>query len=174
MNLDASKIADNKLVVLYIFKIVNMSLSKNQLNNIVLENNLINFFTLQQCIGELEEAELIKKIDNSQKELYTITNNGINTLEIFVERISKSSKSTLDDYIVKNKENIRKEAQVTAEYSKHGNNEYIVNLKVTENDMILIDLKLSVVSAKQAKFICEKWKNSSQNVYKQIMNSIIN
>jgi len=52
--------------------------------------------------------------------------------------------------------------------------EYIVSLKVIENELVLIDLKLNVVSAKQAKQICEKWKNSSENIYSQLIGSLIN
>ena len=52
--------------------------------------------------------------------------------------------------------------------------EYIVNLKVIENELVLIELKLNVVSAKQAKQICEKWKNFSESIYSQLMGSLIN
>jgi len=37
-----------------------------------------------------------------------------------------------------------------------------------------MDLKLSVVSAKQAKQVCEKWKNSSEKIYSQLIGSLIN
>ncbi len=174
MNMDTSKIATNKLIILYILNEVDIPLTKPQLSNIVLENNLINYFTLQQCITELDQYELIKKADNSKKDVYVPTESGLKTLKIFLDRIPKSIVNTISDYIEKNKDIIKKEAQIIADYTKQGESEYIVNLKVMENEIVLIDLKLSVVSSKQAKFICEKWTNSSQKIYKQIMDTLIN
>ncbi len=59
-----------------------------------------------------------------------------------------------------------------AKYTKAGDKEYIVNLKVIEKELVLIELKLSVVSAKQAKQICEKWKSSSEKVFSQLIVSL--
>ncbi|MFZ5352223.1 MAG: DUF4364 family protein [Bacillota bacterium] len=174
MNNESNRIASNKLVLLFIMKKADMPLTKSQLSNIVLENNLINYFTLQQYITELEEAELIKIVDPNKKEAYIVTDSGIKTLDVLVDRIPGGIKKILSDYIERNKDNLKKESHIIADYAKQAENEYIVNLKVMENDIALIDLKLSVVSSRQAKFICEKWKNSSQIIYKQIMDTLIN
>jgi hypothetical protein len=76
--------------------------------------------------------------------------------------------------VTNNKDRIKKESEIFADFYKVNENEYIVNLKVVENEIVLIDLQLNVVSAKQAKLICEKWKNSSGKIYGQIMDSLIN
>lgn len=174
MIFDTGVLADKKLVILYFLSNIDIPLTKSQITNAVLENNLIDFFTFQQCISELEEAGLIKQVAYQKKQCFAMTERGKKTVEVFEHRISKNTSGIINSYIAKNKDTLKKESQIIAEYSKMGEKEYIVNLKVIEKELILIDLKLSVVSAKQAKQICEKWKGSSEKIYSQLIGSLIN
>lgn len=174
MIFDSGILADKKLMILYLLCKIDIPLTKTQITNAILENNLIDFFTFQQCISELEEAGMIKQVMNQKKQCFAITDSGNKAVEVFEQRISKNTAGIIDNYISKNKDVLKKESQVIAEYSKTGDKEYIVSLKVIEKDLVLMDLKLSVVSAKQAKQVCEKWKNSSEKIYSQLINSLIN
>jgi predicted transcriptional regulator len=174
MILDSGVLADKKLLILYLLSKMDIPLTKTQITNAILENNLIDFFTFQQCISELEESGMIKQVLHQKKQCFATTGSGRNAVEIFLHRISKSSADIIDSYIAKNRDSLKKESQVIAEYAKVSDKEYIVNLKVIENDLVLMDLKLSVVSAKQAKQVCEKWKSSSEKIYSQLIGSLIN
>ena len=174
MILDSGVLADKKLMILYLLSRVGIPLTKSQITNAILENNLIDFFTFQQCVSELEESGMVKHTQYQKRQCYTATDSGIRAVGIFEHRISKNTSQIINNYISKNKESLRKESQVIAEYKKIDDKEYIVSLKVIENELVLIDLKLNVVSAKQAKQICEKWKNSSENIYRQLIGSLIN
>ena len=169
-----SKSALNKLIVLYILDRIEISITNAQITNIILENNIINYFSLQECIAELEKSDLIK-LEESQGQLtFQISEAGQRAVSMFSDKIPKSNKTLINDYITKNKDKIKKESEIFADFSKSGENEYIVNLRVIENEIVLIDLKLNVVSAKQARLICDKWNNSSSKIYGQIMDSLIN
>jgi predicted transcriptional regulator len=170
---DKSKSAVNKLIVLYILDEIDFPLTNTQITNIVLENNIINYFSLQESIAELEQTDLLKKEESEQKIDYQPTEIGLKTLNMFQSKIPKSVRTTISEYISSNKDRIKKESEIQADFIKKNDHEYIVNLKAIENDIVLIDLKLNVVSAKQAKFICEKWKNSSGKIYGQIMDTLI-
>lgn len=174
MIFDTGILADKKLLILYLLSRMDIPLTKTQVTSAVLENNLIDFFTFQQCISELEETGLIKQVAYQKKQCYATTDNGKKTVDVFAHRISKNTSEIINNYIAKNKDTLKKESQVIAEYSKMGDKEYVVNLKVIEKELVLIDLKLSVVSAKQAKLICEKWKGSSEKIYSQLISSLIN
>ena len=59
---NSAELAENKLLVLYVIKSLRQPISKTQLTEIILENNFINYFTLQQYISELETAEFVEYI----------------------------------------------------------------------------------------------------------------
>jgi predicted transcriptional regulator len=170
---DKSKSAINKLIILYILDKIEFPLTNTQITNIILENNIINYFSLQESIVELEQSDLVKLEEKDQKVTFQPTEIGLKTLAMFQTKIPKSVRTTLGEYISGNKEQIKKDSEIQADFFKKNDHEYIVNLKAIENDIVLIDLKLSVVSAKQAKFICEKWKSSSGKIYGQIMDTLI-
>ena len=171
---DKSKSALNKLIVLYILDKIEIPLTNTQITNIILENNIINYFSLQECVAELEKSDLVKLEESQGKLTYQISEAGQRAVSMFQNKISKSNKTLINDYILKNKDSIKQESEIFADFSKNNENEYVVNLKVIENEIILIDLKLNVVSAKQARLICDKWNNSSSKIYGQIMDSLIN
>ncbi len=174
MILDSGVLADKKLLILYLLSNMDIPLTKTQITNAVLENNLLDFFTFQQCISELEETGMIKQVVHQKKQCFATTEIGRKAVEVFEQRISKNTSDIINAYIAKNKDSLKKESQVIAEYNKVSDKEYIVSLKVIEKELVLIDLKLSVVSAKQARQVCEKWKNSSEKIYSQLISSLIN
>ena len=171
MNTNSSEIALNKLIILLIFKEIEIPLTVAQITDIVLQNNLINYFDLQQCLQELEETNMIVRLEN--KQAFTITEMGIKTVSVFINRIPGDTYELIKKYALQNKDIIRLETQVFANYIKKSETEYIVTLKVIEKDITLIEINLNVVSANQAKLICKKWKESYYQVYDQIVNTLI-
>jgi predicted transcriptional regulator len=163
------ELAENKLLLLYVFNEIKLSVSNNQLTQIILENNFINYFTLQQYISELVASNFLEYIETNKKHRLIITNEGIRALNLFINRISKTKKETIDDYLKKQIDNIKKEITITSDYTIEKENNFIVNLKAMENDSILIDIKLNVASNKQARDLCSKWKNNSSDLYSKII-----
>ena len=64
---NSAELAENKLLVLYVIKSLKYPISNTQLTEIILENNFINYFTLQQYITELLSSEFLKYIEKNDK-----------------------------------------------------------------------------------------------------------
>lgn len=169
---NTSELAEDKLLLLYILEKIKLPISNNKVTQIVLENNFINYFTLQQYLSELIDANFINNVMQENKHRIVISKSGLNVLSLFKNRISESKIKIIDSYLKNKMENIKKEIAISADYTIEGNN-YIVNLKAIENDSILIDLKLNVASNDQAKELCSKWKNDSSELYKKLFKVLI-
>ncbi|SHH78816.1 DUF4364 family protein [Clostridium grantii] len=169
---NTTELAENKLLLLYLFNKIDLPISNNQITEIILKNNLMDYFTLQQFITELSTSKFIESVEYDGKQRLQITPNGSNVLNLFNNRISPSKKELINDFIQKNIDNIKKEMTISADYTIEGDN-YIVNLKATENNIILMDLKVNVASIKQANELCTKWKNSSSDIYTNIISILI-
>ena len=166
---NSAELAENKLLVLYVIKSLRQPISKTQLTEIILENNFINYFTLQQYISELETAEFVEFIEKNDKKLITITTKGENVLSIFNDRISPIKRDIIDNYISKTIDNIKKELTIHSDYTIEKNNSFIVNLKALEDETLLIDLKISVPTKKQATSLCNRWKENPSDIYTKIV-----
>lgn len=166
------ELAENKLLVLYVIKSLKHPISNTQLTEIILENNFINYFTLQQYITELLSSDFLKYIEKNDKKLLILTVRGEKVLSFFTQRISPIKRDIIDNYISSIIENIKKELTISSDYTIDGTDSFIVNLKALEDEMLLIDLKVSVPTKKQAKSLCSKWKDNPSDIYNRIMQSL--
>ena len=169
----SEELAYHKLLILYVLEETNMDLTNSQITQVILETEVMNYFSLQQFLSQLMEANFLKIYEDSNKEYYTLTKKGIDTLEYFLSRIPDQIKEKLDEYIRLNKENLLADTQVKSSFVKQSDNEFIVNLRVIENQSNLIDLNLNVSSEKQAKLICDNWKNNASYMYAEIIDLLI-
>lgn len=166
---NTAELAENKLLLLYILELLKRPISNTQLTEIVLENNFINYFTLQQYISELDTARFISYEDINDKKLLALTKKGENVLSFFKDRISPSKISILDNYIKDKIDLIKKELTVQSDYTITKNG-FLVDIKAFEDDTTLIDLKISVPTKKQAISLCSKWQKDPSEIYTQIVN----
>lgn len=171
---DTIDLAENKLMLLYIFESIKFPISNNQITEIVLENNLMNYFILQQYISELVTAGFVEHSAKDGKPRLIITEKGHKVLGLFKSRISEDKIEGIDAYLTKHSQNIKKEVTITADYTILNESNYIVDLIAKENDTIMIDVKLNVPSNKQARELCRKWKLNSSELYKKIIELLIN
>ena len=169
---NSAELAENKLLVLYVIKSLKQPISNTQLTEIILENNFIDYFTLQQYISELEYSDFVKYIEKNEKKLISITDKGEKVLSFFNDRIAPIKRDIIDNYISATIENIKKELTIYSDYTIDNNDSYIVNLRAFEDESLLIDLKVSVPSKKQANALCSKWKDDPSTIYTKIIQSL--
>ncbi|MFA6941705.1 MAG: DUF4364 family protein [Clostridiaceae bacterium] len=170
---DTLELAEFKLIVLYIINQVNMPISKSKITEIVLENNFINYFTLQQYIEELLSSSLLKYKENDDKNRLYITDRGKKVLSFFQNRINPEKILQVNNYLNGKLSKIKEEISINGDYTLDGEN-YLVDLKAKENDSLLMELKLSVVSKKQALDLIKLWKENSSDIYNKIIQILIN
>lgn len=169
---NSADLAENKLLVLYVMESLKQPITNTQLTEIILENNFINYFTLQQYISELVSSDFLKYELVNDKNLIQITEKGLKTLSFFSDRISAIKKKIIDDYLLSMIDSIKKELTIHSDYTLGKDDAFIVNLKALENDNLLINLDVSVPSKKQALELCNKWNENPSDIYTKIMLSL--
>ncbi len=170
---NSQQLARFKLLLLYIIHRFGFPTSNTQLTQFILENNIMDYFMLQQFLSELKDSKFVTDEPNDKKHILVITDAGKNTLNYFMSHIPKSKIEHIDQLLNVQKEKFILDAQVTADYIKLKDNEYLVKLKVTENDLIIVNLELGVTNNKQAKQICRKWLENTPSLYNQIINMLV-
>jgi predicted transcriptional regulator len=171
---NSSELAENKLLMLYVLKTINEPISNTQLTEIILENNFINYFTFQQYLAELEQSKFVEYQEVNDKKLLALTEKGDNVLSLFQARISPSQTSLVDNYIKEKIGLIKKELTIHADYTLGvGDDNFIVDLKAIEDKSLLMELKLSVPTKKQASLICNKWKENPSEIYTNVIKLLI-
>ncbi len=166
---DTQELAESKLLILYLFKKINLPISNAIVTDIVLENNLLNYFQLQQYLSELVSSDFLYISKESKRQFYNITDKGLKTLSLFENRITANKKSVVDNYLNTHGELLKKRIQVTADYLPESDGSYLVTCKLSEDNITLIQLNLAISSNEKAKIICSRWKSNPYMMYKQII-----
>ncbi|AKL94290.1 hypothetical protein CACET_c07800 [Clostridium aceticum] len=163
------QLAEKKLLLLYILDQAEGSLTNSLITQFILENDIMNYFMLQQFLSELKEADFVSEEEKSHSQLFSITNKGKNTLNYFINRIPKNQKKEIHTYVRIQKEKQQAKMEIRGDYLKLEENKYAIRLTMAENNMSIIDLKLNVLQEEQAKNICSNWKRNPKALYSELM-----
>ena len=162
-----------KLMTLYMLNKVNFPLTNAQISGFFLDKDYTSYFVLQQVISELIESKLIVSETVRNTSYYRITNDGIETVELFTSKIPVAIIDDIDIFLLDNKYELRNEVCTLSDYYKSTNQDYIVNCQIKEGQNTLIDLNLSVPSEDVAETMCNNWKAASQELYSTIMKTLM-
>ncbi len=157
-----------KLIVLYMVNRVDFPLTTAQISDFILEKEYTTFLTLQQAIGELEDAGMLLPQTVRNRTLLTITKEGQNTLHYFESRINAAIRQDIDSYLREKEFSLRNELSVQGDYYKATTGEFEARLTARERDILLIDLTLSVPTEEEAAAICDNWQKKNQEIYRYL------
>ena len=160
----SEELASHKLLILYILDKINMDLTNSQITQVVLETEMMNYFSLQQFLSQLMESKFLTTYKESDREYYSLTQKGLEILEYFLSRIPEDLTKKIDEYVALNKQSLLSDTEVKSSFIQQNNNEFIVNLRV---------INLNVSSEKQAQQICNNWKNNASYMYAEIIDLLI-
>jgi len=68
----SEELAYHKLLVLYILRKIKTDLTNSQITQVVLETEMINYFSLQQMLSQLMDSKLLKIHKKNDREYYTL------------------------------------------------------------------------------------------------------
>lgn len=170
--MSSNKIAQDKLKLLYIFNYINTPLTNLEITNFILDNDILDYFTLQQLLSDLCNTKFVVLNSKNGNEYYAISDAGTAALDMF--------KDKLPDYFIKQvelnfsnfKKEIKKHRELLGHYYKRKDDEYIVSLQVMENESVIFSLSINVPGEDQAKLICKKWDSNPEKIFSSIIKTL--
>ena len=162
-----------KLMVLYMLKKVNFPLSNGQMSEFFLDKEYTNYFTFQQVLNELLDANLIRIETIRNTSRYEVSKEGEEALFYFGNKLSEAIVADLDQFLKDNKFKLRNETGIVSDYYKSTQQDYVVHCEVREGKAPLLELNISVPTEEQASVICNNWAKNSQAIYAHIIKTLI-
>ena len=160
-----------KLIVLYMLNRAAFPITKAQVADFILEKEYMDFFTLQ-VFAELSASEMISTKSIRNRTHLAITEEGRETLYLFQNRISSSTKEKIDAFFRENAMEMRNEVSILADYYKSTSGEYEARLTASERNIRLVDITLSVPDAETASAICDNWQKKNQAIYQHLIEQL--
>ena len=162
-----------KLIILYMLDKLNFPLTNGQISEFILDKGYTNYFTLQQTLAELVEANFIREEVTHNRTIYHLTEEGAETNQFFKNNISAAIQADIDTFIAEKRYQLRSEMSVKADFYQNKNMEYDVRCQILEKGTPLIDLTISVPTEDQAETVANNWNKKNQEIYAQIMSELL-
>jgi len=160
---------DVKLIALFIIENFKMPVPNSYLVDILALEPFVNYFDLQQQMGELEEEEFVTYYIEDDARFYSLTEKGTEALEFFSSRIPKTVRERLLRTIKIKIKDLRNALSIKADYEKVNDIEYRVNLGIFEGNFDMFKVSISVSDELMAKKICAAFKNDPQTLYSEFL-----
>lgn len=170
--MSGNKIAQDKLKLLYILKYINMPLTNIEITNFILDNDILDYFTLQQLLGDLCDSKFIVLNSKNGNEYYSISEAGTAALDMFGEKLPEYFIKQVEKNFFNLKMEIKKHRELLGHYYKRKEDEYIVSLQVMENESIIFSLSINVPDEDLAKHICKKWDSNPEEIFSSIIKTL--
>ena len=173
MQYSTKKLVEHKLIILHLLQKMGISLSTSEICQFLLKNNYMDYFSVQQYLAELEDAGWLEKTHEQNNTRYTLTNDGEEVINYFINRISDEVKNEINIYAHENRKRIRAEYAVTANYFPEMNGDYLVKCGLCDDyGATLMEISVSVVSKKQAQLVCRNWRKNVNSYYREFLSSL--
>ena len=161
-----------KLMTLYTLSRVDFALTNKQISNVFLDLGYTHYFNVQYTLGDLVESGMIREDVYPNCIYYSLTEEGLESLEALKTNISSGIRQDIDGYLKKNRLEFREAVSKKADYYRTAQDDFAVRCQVLEHMNPLIDLTVTVPNERQAKIICRNWKEHSQEIYSYIYQSL--
>lgn len=161
------ELIQKKILLLYILNKSPYPLNKYEITELILKKNYLNFFSTQQYLSELINADFIEIINIDGKEQIELLEKGLIALKDFDNKIPDTIRTDLDTEFIYQKMQKKKETQVLSEYFQREDGLFTINLRLVENNDNLFSLYLTVASKEQAELISNSWKENTNLIYSE-------
>lgn len=158
---------ENKLVILYALQLLD-PVTGMQLIQFLAEMDLMNYFTMQLSLADMEEQGQITRHAHPLGGMLEPTEEGRFTLRSFTSRIPRSRRLRMDREAPAWRERFRAEQMAPAEVLDRSGRELTIRLQLLEGASVLMDLLLHGSDLPDA-YIERRWQQAAQATYQQIL-----
>ena len=170
---NATTLAENKVLILYILNLINNDIKQDDLFKLVSSINNMNYFFFKQILTDLIDSKLVGTYTKEEEQVLKITDNGKNAYILTKDVLPGLLKLKADSIFKKEFASIENEASVIAEFIPKNENDYTVKCKIVENNETIFEVRTFVGSRERAKKIVDNWNKHANSIYPQMLNLLL-
>ncbi len=168
---DNETLAENKVLILYILNKIDRSISNDELYQLVLSIEDMNYFYFQQFLLDLLENKYIETYQENEhcEQIYRLTTSGKKTLELTKDLIPGIVKLKIDSTIKGELKEIEEEVSIISEFTPQDDGGFMVTCKVVEHNKTIFEVSTFASSREHAKAISDNWKENAVDIYPKMI-----
>lgn len=162
-----------KLIILYFLKKTSIPLPQTVISDYIVSHGYTNYFTLQNALGELLNADFIAEDETYHLSYYTLTEAGSETLALFGSQLSAEICSEIDAYLAEHKIEIINETSLVSDYNPTDHGTYLASCSLNDGKHMMFRLEIDVPKEEDAIRVCENWEKQSETLYQLALKNLL-
>lgn len=156
--------SENRLTILYALRALGPATAMELLQFLV-ENDLMNYFTMQLNLCDLQEQGQLTATPHPLGDLLTLTQEGEYAIAAFAHRIPVSRRRLMDTQAPGWREQFRLEQLTPADSFTLQDGRVCLRLRLLEGTSALMELLLTLPRGTPPTFLERRWRGAAQAVY---------
>lgn len=166
-------VTKNKLLLMYAMRQTPYSLTEQQLYRIIFDNDFMPYLSFCEAIAELKDDGFLNLCPQPAGDVYVLTDDGIATLDMFLESLPVSERERINAYELKNRETLKNSAQYLTDMRLTAEGGYAVRLQAADKDRMLLEIELPVATRELAQKMRAGWEASCPGIYDMILDMLL-
>ncbi len=163
--------SENKLTILYALRRLQPATAM-QLLQFLVELGLMNYFTMQLSLSDMQEQGQLATHAHPLGDLFTLTPEGEYAIEAFAHRIPVSRRQLMDAQAPRWREQFRTEQLTPADSFTLQDGRVCLRLRLLEGSASLLDILLTLPQDAPLTFLERRWRSAAQAVYDAVSLSL--
>ncbi len=139
-----------------------------------LQDTSIDYFTAHQILEHHVNNKNILHIKQNENDIYALSPAGKTSIEQFYTMIRASVRTSIDRYLSDNIREMVSSMNIDSTYCFSYDDKYFVMLKCYNDNTCILDLTITADSMETAQIYMDGWKEKSPEIYKCIIEKLIN
>lgn len=160
---------ETRILICYILNSVKKPLSPTQINSIVQQDGLVNYFELSACMAQLvRSGHIVPAYNKDDEDYYAVTDLGVQTALTFERTVPKSVRDKAIKAAIRLLARVERDrsAKAVIEPCGEGCN---LELRILDVDSDLMNLKVFLPDKIQAESIKREFLNDPALIYKGVL-----
>jgi predicted transcriptional regulator len=162
-----------RLIILYALKAFEISMPVEKLQEVLVWSGIIDYFTMMDFLLDMKSMGMIKDIEIEGSTCYDITEKGEGLASMFNDKIPLSVREHILDSARQVLDNIERGREIVADIMPVDTGQFLAKCGIYERGTPLFEVNLFAGSRKNAKEIAERFKKDAAQLYKIILERIV-
>ena len=172
---NATTLAENKVLILYILDKLPDGLLEDSLYKIISQINDVNYFYFKEVLTDLLDSKLVGIFtkDEEEESVLKITSEGNSALSLTIDVLPGILKLKADNIFKKEFPSITDKTSIISEFTPRSENDYTIKCKIIEKNETIFEVRTFAGSRDRAKKIVDNWNENASKIYPKILDILL-
>ena len=162
-----------KLIICRMLSRVSFPLTNAQICDYLLDRGYADYFDIQQSLNEMAAEDLITLQTRLNATYYELTDLGKESLDYFGHQIPDLICRDLDEYMRKNRYDLREASSVLTDYTRDPEGGYRTTLTLLEHERKILTISFHTDTEEEAGRVVSRFRKNHSEIYEELYRSLL-